>query len=580
MYERLTKPDMILYDEENSKVGSPWGGLASPWQFIGVGRWISMHFVGICFARYVTGKDKLSDVLFNCIEIPDILQNLSLNGKNADRLCYSANMGVVSNIDVINIVLNAHLGHCATGIEMAMVREGATRLTTRAVDIEGRAYTEHGKKVFHFDEEGEHYFTNVPDESMFWRLAKFKIFHGFSYGNSFGPEVFARYMNCIKFHIRGLHIRSESAFLAALMEIVPCYLPLIYSGLRTVKNDEDSFVVTDEVMTAIISPRKFEILGDTRKLPKAQQFGWHFLKEAVAYYHHHAGYMSTKEGFQKYPELVNNEYVATKIRDYIMGPNFSLDRKDNSASAGTGIVEHLGENRDISKLTERRKINGFGTAVPPPETNSSISTVGRTAPTFSLEGRTYRFQYKDGILGLEATIDDDESKFSKKGLKFSKKNRIKEKMGLAEVDRVIESSGDCECLSDIVEHYIHSSDDVAGRLWLLAVLKIGATVLEGSSCVFDAVSGFNIGGKLPQLDVKSTVRCDVLEAVDVFVSNDKNDERVFLDYSWRPDKMLGIWGTGGMKCASAVKVERSKLRRARIVLDYDVRCNSYIASRS
>lgn len=76
--------------------------------------------------------------------------------------------------------------------------------------------------------------------------------------------------------------------------------------------------------------------------------------------------------------------------------------------------------------------------------------------------------------------------------------------------------------------------------------------------------------------VTSTVRCDILEAVDVFVSNDGDDERVFLDYSRRLGMMLAIWGTSGMKFARAVKVKRSELFRARIVLDYDVRCNSYI----
>lgn len=79
--------------------------------------------------------------------------------------------------------------------------------------------------------------------------------------------------------------------------------------------------------------------------------------------------------------------------------------------------------------------------------------------------------------------------------------------------------------------------------------------------------------------MRSTVKCDVLEAVDVFVSYDEN-ERIFLDYSREAGMMLAIRGSGGLKCASAVKVERPKLRRARIVLDYDVRCNSYIARRA
>lgn len=104
-----------------------------------------------------------------------------------------------------------------------------------------------------------------------------------------------------------------------------------------------------------------------------------------------------------------------------------------------------------------------------------------------------------------------------------------------------------------------------------------AIVSEDSSCIFDGVSR---SGSDSLLHVKSPVKCDVLEAVDVFVSSDENDERIFLDYSRKAGMFLGVWGTGGMKSAKAVRVERSKLLRARIVLDYDVRHNSYIASRS
>lgn len=42
-------------------------------------------------------------------------------------------------------------------------------------------------------------------------------------------------------------------------------------------------------------------------------------------------------------------------------------------------------------------------------------------------------------------------------------------------------------LPDLLEDYIHNSDDVGGRIWLLAALKSGAGVSEDSSCIFDAV---------------------------------------------------------------------------------------------
>lgn len=77
-----------------------------------------------------------------------------------------------------------------------------------------------------------------------------------------------------------------------------------------------------------------------------------------------------------------------------------------------------------------------------------------------------------------------------------------------------------------------------------------------------------------------SLKCDVLEVVDVFVTDDENDERIFLDYSNKMGVLLGISGTGGVKRARALKMDRTKLLWARIVLDYDVRCISYIGSRS
>lgn len=70
--------------------------------------------------------------------------NLSSGGKDADKLCYSANLGALSSAEIPKVVDNRLLSFIATGIEMAMFRDGATRLTTRAVDDVGLAYTDHG----------------------------------------------------------------------------------------------------------------------------------------------------------------------------------------------------------------------------------------------------------------------------------------------------------------------------------------------------------------------------------------------------------------------------------------------------
>lgn len=92
----------------------------------------------------------------------------------------------------------------------------------------------------------------------------------------------------------------------------------------------------------------------------------------------------------------------------------AFDRKRKSGNPVTETVEHLGDNRDVPKLSKSRPINGFGTAVPPPETNSSISTVGRSAPRFEVEGRTYMFQLTNGQLAFEVTDDEDGINTTKK----------------------------------------------------------------------------------------------------------------------------------------------------------------------
>lgn len=105
----------------------------------------------------------------------------------------------------------------ATGIELAMFRDGPTRLTTRAVDIEGRAYTEHRNKVSHFEKDG-------PDENITLRLSKFKQYQVYSYVNPWSAMLFARYLNCIKLHKKNLRITRHASYQDALMEIRPCYV--------------------------------------------------------------------------------------------------------------------------------------------------------------------------------------------------------------------------------------------------------------------------------------------------------------------------------------------------------------------
>lgn len=76
--------------------------------------------------------------------IPDnILEELSINGEDINKLCYSTNMGALSIPELPKIV-RYPLVSC---IAISLFREGATRLTTRAVDIEGLVYRGHVNKV-------------------------------------------------------------------------------------------------------------------------------------------------------------------------------------------------------------------------------------------------------------------------------------------------------------------------------------------------------------------------------------------------------------------------------------------------
>lgn len=92
-------------------------------------------------------------------------------------------MGALSNRRIEKIQRYSIMSHVAMGIEKAMFRDGATRLTTRAVGAEVRVITEDGTKLHHFEEEGMPYFTHVPNEHIPLRLSRMRRYAVFSYGN-------------------------------------------------------------------------------------------------------------------------------------------------------------------------------------------------------------------------------------------------------------------------------------------------------------------------------------------------------------------------------------------------------------
>lgn len=104
-----------------------------------------MTYVGFSLGAIQTGLMSASRVLRGIRIYPcfsDTLKDLSMDGENVDKLCYSANRGALSGTEQMKINQHLELSSMAMGIEMAMVRKGATRLTTRAVDNTGRVYTE------------------------------------------------------------------------------------------------------------------------------------------------------------------------------------------------------------------------------------------------------------------------------------------------------------------------------------------------------------------------------------------------------------------------------------------------------
>lgn len=203
-----------------------------------------------------------------------------------------------------------------------------------------------------------------------------------------------RYLNCFKLHINGVRFSDENkqkGTRGALIEMWTGYMSVFLAGMETVRKPEHSFVIEDEVLTAKIGHFDFEISGDFEKLPFDERLAWHFLKDSLVIYNIQFGNLTLKPALEKYPEVFKTKYSRKRFSEYTFGPEGTLGRKSNEERTGAGAVEHLGGNRDIPNLAVPRRINGFGTVEPPPETNSSISTVGRIDPTFSLEGRTYMF---------------------------------------------------------------------------------------------------------------------------------------------------------------------------------------------
>lgn len=197
-------------------------------------------------------------------------------------------------------------------IEVAMFRDGATRLTTRKT---GSVHTKHRNEVPQFEEE-RRFYTHVPHEPVALRFSRFKKYHVYSYGTEDGPRLIARYLNCIKLHMRGVTLIDDSIEgqrQVAVMDMWSCYARLVIGVLKTVQKDKDSFVITGETVTEIIWPHKFEFLGDVGELPEDQQLGWVVLKETVVMDFVRLRKMTSEQAGKNYPELVNNVYVLERL---------------------------------------------------------------------------------------------------------------------------------------------------------------------------------------------------------------------------------------------------------------------------
>lgn len=98
-------------------------------------------------------------------------------------------------------------------------------------------------------------------------------------------------------------------WLSILVEIWGCYVPLIVFGLTTVRKeyDEDSFVLTDGLITAIICPRRFEISGNVCELSAQQEFVCYIFKMALVCFHLE-GNLTLEQCNVKYRDVWDNEY--------------------------------------------------------------------------------------------------------------------------------------------------------------------------------------------------------------------------------------------------------------------------------
>lgn len=148
-YESLVKQIIVQRNEIDSETSYEWKNIGVErcifmMKCIGMNSYISMSYVGFALRQFVTGNVTESDILLSSsYGIPDILKGLSMNGEDV-------NMGAMCYSEVLKIH-NPLMGFVATGIEMAIFRDGpTTRLTSRPVHFAGRAYTEDGNMVSYF----------------------------------------------------------------------------------------------------------------------------------------------------------------------------------------------------------------------------------------------------------------------------------------------------------------------------------------------------------------------------------------------------------------------------------------------
>jgi len=201
-------------------------------------RWTAMLYAGQNIGRFLTGRMSKYELLKGCIELPYI------------DLEHSAHLGAVGSFDRARGFRKPKWAHIAMGLEMAMIQEGATRLTTRDKMFPARFYKQHGR----LPHEEDFYFTQVPEGEIDVKLGMFKKYSVFSYGNEDGPQLFARYLNCVNLHLMGSldnadrHLRYDDL----LLEIWYCYSHLVRAGIYTIGKIEDAFVITDEIATLIL----------------------------------------------------------------------------------------------------------------------------------------------------------------------------------------------------------------------------------------------------------------------------------------------------------------------------------------